>query len=759
MALLSAKGSEVSMNRQQVSLISFFAYDLSQSAACANREKIKLLISELHKITESASTLIKADQDSKGVTSLIGCLCELLLKNDLSLNRQEFEKCCILLKRVILHNISNVDYVFQVLPGMLSCLYKVIFILNNPILLSQRCFSTLVGLFCELAVVSCSSLRLEGSFARNFENAFFGFILRLANPNISSCLTQELNQRVANDLALMLLNWKQTVCLLGHFFTFCNRIDSTKVRRRLFLPLSQDSKVNALLCSVSSNDCIGEECKLNALIVLQKHEKALEFILNSSKMGNFTFESKKLMTIGFEEDKLHCKPKDFFSISPSFEKIVQLVPFSNFADLFYERIIQEPNEPKYHVLLASYSGKMSNQQLTPFIQVILEHEFLCCTERRIVICDLLLVISFIEKHSNPQELTCSLLFPLIEQAFNQDREISFLSSCALHALSRANGLKSCSQLITQNKDSLFGSLSLNFHYKSDELERNCAILLNIIKLIKSECVGLIEDSILFLSNTLRNTSFSEVKCCCILSVFDEFFKVYSANLSAKSDRPTFIQQTALDLLRTAKHLLSKDNSKLLYFALRMFQSSLPYIAAIEKEFLPLVHEIWSFIMHRLMDGLRAKEREGICIAENALQLIGLMAKYCGDFVRQRIGKEVLPHLHLCVGRLDLVVLFECLQSIVANIEELSKENVLQIMLLILPQIERLEAAQNVLNALRSKYPAVMWFYLNQYSKNSTFYCNNKNSTFKSLDFTAFKRLESKYSLEKYTSIYSSLPSL
>lgn len=745
------------MNRQQqISLVSFFAYDLSQSLVCGNGEKIKVLISELGKIIASAPALFKADQDSKGVTSLIGCLCDLLLQHDLQLTRQQFVECSMFLESVILQNICNVEYIFQVLPGMLSCLYKVIFIVSNPIVLPERGFSTLVRLFCKLAVVVTSSSLLVGAFARNFENAFFGFLLRLASPSIGTCLTQELNECVAKDLAFLLVNWRQSVSLLEHFSTFSNRIHSVGIKRKLFLSLSQDAKVNALLCSVISKDSATEESKLNALLVLQRHQKVLEFALKSPELGKFTFESKKLMAVGFVEENVDSNARDFFSISPSMAKVIQLVPFESCADLLYERVVQEQNEAKYHVLLASYSAELSIQQLTPFVQVILEHEFLACSAREIVICDLFLVKSFIEKHSNAKELTSCLLFPLIEQAFHQDREISFLSTSALQVLSIANGLSNCVQLIKQNKDSVFGSLSLNFHYKSGELERNCAILLNIIKLAKLECIGLIEDSILFLSNILRNSTFSESRCCCILSVFDEFFKVYSVNLSEnpqRSEKPTFIQQTALDLLRTAKHILSKDNSRVLYFALRMFQSSLPYIATIETEFLPLVNEIWSFLMRRLLDGLQAKEREGICIAENALQIVGLMAKYCGDFVRQRIGKEVLPNLHLCTGRLDLAVVFECLANIVTHLKELSKESILQLTLLILPQIDRLEAAQQLLNTLRSKYPATMWFYLNQYSEDTTLYCNNKNSTFKPLDFIAFKRLESKYSLERYSSIY------
>ena len=198
-----------------------------------------------------------------------------------------------------------------------------------------------------------------------------------------------------------------------------------------------------------------------------------------------------------------------------------------------------------------------------------EREFLLNDSKEVVVSDLLLLNCLIAKHPDPKELVSCLLFPLVEKSFHSYRDISFLSLSLLHNLANANNLISSVELVKSNKNTVFGSLSLNFHYKSDAFTRNCAILLNLIKMMQQNGIGMFEDSILFLRESLRTLDFdhpdSEAQCCCILRVFEEFLKVYSIDYhdsSNNSSKLSFIQQTTLDLLRTSnsKHVEWKKNS-------------------------------------------------------------------------------------------------------------------------------------------------------------------------------------------------------
>lgn len=108
------------------------------------------------------------------------------------------------------------------------------------------------------------------------------------------------------------------------------------------------------------------------------------------------------------------------------------------------------------------------------------------------------------------------------------------------------------------------------------------------------------------------------------------------NVSAAKDPPLHVKAVKEVLLR-AKHVLASADPRLTLLALDIVSQGCRDLADHENELLPIVHQLWPSFRQRFYDAEKM-------VVIKAVKTLHSLCRICGDFIRKRVEKEVLPSL-------------------------------------------------------------------------------------------------------------------
>uniref|UniRef100_A0A8C1HUF6 TELO2-interacting protein 1 homolog n=1 Tax=Cyprinus carpio carpio TaxID=630221 RepID=A0A8C1HUF6_CYPCA len=96
-------------------------------------------------------------------------------------------------------------------------------------------------------------------------------------------------------------------------------------------------------------------------------------------------------------------------------------------------------------------------------------------------------------------------------------------------------------------------------------------------------------------------------------------------------------QIAKDVMERCIHLLSDPNLGIRLKVLDILELCVCVLCEREDELLPMVHRCWPALLHRLT-------KDDPLAVPRAFKVLCVLGESCGDFLRTRLSKEVLPHL-------------------------------------------------------------------------------------------------------------------
>ncbi|XP_051946945.1 TELO2-interacting protein 1 homolog [Xyrauchen texanus] len=104
----------------------------------------------------------------------------------------------------------------------------------------------------------------------------------------------------------------------------------------------------------------------------------------------------------------------------------------------------------------------------------------------------------------------------------------------------------------------------------------------------------------------------------------------------KEELPLHIQ-IAKDVMERCIHLLSDSNLRTRLKVLDILELCVCVLCARENELLPMVHRCWPALLHRLTN-------DDPLAVPRAFKVLCVLGESCGDFLRKRVSKEVLPRI-------------------------------------------------------------------------------------------------------------------
>ncbi|XDV46511.1 hypothetical protein PO909_014397 [Leuciscus waleckii] len=104
----------------------------------------------------------------------------------------------------------------------------------------------------------------------------------------------------------------------------------------------------------------------------------------------------------------------------------------------------------------------------------------------------------------------------------------------------------------------------------------------------------------------------------------------------KKELPLHIQ-IAKDVMERCIHLLSDPNLRTRLKVLDILELCVCVLCEREDELLPMVHRCWPALLHRLTS-------DDPLAVPRAFKVLCVLGQSCGDFLRKRVSKEVLPRL-------------------------------------------------------------------------------------------------------------------
>uniref|UniRef100_H2YGZ3 Uncharacterized protein n=1 Tax=Ciona savignyi TaxID=51511 RepID=H2YGZ3_CIOSA len=289
-----------------------------------------------------------------------------------------------------------------------------------------------------------------------------------------------------------------------------------------------------------------------------------------------------------------------------------------------------------------------------------------------------------------------VLYPFLEKVSHSDHEISQSAVFSLAIISRSCGHISTAELIKSNADYLASTLSL--HLQHLPLFPRCPDVLQAILIYNDiRLFPLVRDTvteILCKFDTTKTNldtlqSFLRLFVCIIHSIrqwFRSDQKKVEINSLEKPDHQDvleFIHQCSLktletqapfteeeispdnnvedsadieedpcessdekpppdvavvlEILQRCKNLMAHKDRSTRILVMNAVAEGVEAIAAHENWLLPMVHQLWASLLARFED-------TELQVVQKAFEVICCMSSNCGDFIRKRLGKEILPKL-------------------------------------------------------------------------------------------------------------------
>ncbi|XP_072552810.1 TELO2-interacting protein 1 homolog [Salminus brasiliensis] len=110
----------------------------------------------------------------------------------------------------------------------------------------------------------------------------------------------------------------------------------------------------------------------------------------------------------------------------------------------------------------------------------------------------------------------------------------------------------------------------------------------------------------------------------------------------KPELPVHVS-VAKDVMERCVHLLSHPSIAIRLKVLDMVELCVIVLSEMENELLPMVHRCWPALLHRLTN-------DDPLVIPQAFRVLCVLGETCGDFLRKRVSKEVLPRLTSALSR-------------------------------------------------------------------------------------------------------------
>ncbi|XP_002130662.2 TELO2-interacting protein 1 homolog [Ciona intestinalis] len=287
-----------------------------------------------------------------------------------------------------------------------------------------------------------------------------------------------------------------------------------------------------------------------------------------------------------------------------------------------------------------------------------------------------------------------VLYPLLEKVSHSTDKVSECAVLSLAVISRSCGYASTADLIKFNADYLASTLSLHLQHLS--LFPRCPdVLQAILKYDDKTLFPLIRDTIqeilskFDVTNTDVDTlqSFVSLFVCVLRSIQNWFDRAHTSDspvrvvkddtedllqflrehrtkkLEAEENQyqpeeetdPDEVQDTeeeetdpssekppedvtvVLEILHRCRNLTAYKSRMVRIMVMDAVAEGIVALSGQDTWLLPMVHQLWPSIVSRFED-------QEMQVVQKAFEVICVISSTCGDFIRKRLGKEILPKL-------------------------------------------------------------------------------------------------------------------
>uniref|UniRef100_A0A8C0T0B6 TELO2-interacting protein 1 homolog n=2 Tax=Canis lupus familiaris TaxID=9615 RepID=A0A8C0T0B6_CANLF len=242
-------------------------------------------------------------------------------------------------------------------------------------------------------------------------------------------------------------------------------------------------------------------------------------------------------------------------------------------------------------------------------------------------------------------LLMTALYPVLEKAGDQTLLISQAATSAMMDICHTCGYYSLQHLINQNSDYLVNGISLNLRHLS--LHPHTPKVLEVM-LWNSDAslLPLVADVVQDVLATLdqfydkRAASFVGVLHALLAALEEQSDppKVDESDTGPDVEPPLPVQiQIATDVMERCIHMLSDKNLKIRLKVLDVLNLCVVVLQSHKNQLLPLAHRAWPPLVHRLTN-------DDPLVVLRAFKVLRTLGGKCGDFLRSRFCKDILPKL-------------------------------------------------------------------------------------------------------------------
>ncbi|XP_014745576.1 PREDICTED: TELO2-interacting protein 1 homolog isoform X2 [Sturnus vulgaris] len=240
-------------------------------------------------------------------------------------------------------------------------------------------------------------------------------------------------------------------------------------------------------------------------------------------------------------------------------------------------------------------------------------------------------------------LLLSALYPVLEKAGDRTLLISETALGTLADICEACGYDSVQCLINENSDYLVNGISLNLRQLAHQ-PRASQVLDTMLRNSDASLLPLIEDVIQDVLSALDQSYNSQASTFLrvlhsVMTALDEVPLAKpepSSDTEGEAAMPSHAR-LARDVMERCIHLLSDGSLRVRLKVLDVLELCVTMLHPHGNHLLPMAHRVWPALVTRLIS-------DDPLAVLRAFKVLCTLAQTCGDFLRQRFSKDVLPKL-------------------------------------------------------------------------------------------------------------------
>ncbi|XP_034643575.1 TELO2-interacting protein 1 homolog isoform X2 [Trachemys scripta elegans] len=242
-------------------------------------------------------------------------------------------------------------------------------------------------------------------------------------------------------------------------------------------------------------------------------------------------------------------------------------------------------------------------------------------------------------------LLASVLYPVLEKAGDSTLVISQTATGTMVDVCHACGYDSVQNLINANSDYLVNGISLNLRRVAHQPHAS-RVLEAMLRHSDASLLPLVEDVIRDVLSALDQ--FYDDRASSFLGVLSTLVAALEVQApppepemddsGAEGETPLPAHaQIAKDVMERCIHLLSDKSLRVRLKVLDVLEFCVIVLHLHESHLLPMAHRAWPALVTRLIN-------DDPLVVLRAFKVLCTLAEKCGDFLRRRFSKDVLPKL-------------------------------------------------------------------------------------------------------------------